>query len=74
MSGSQPDALDLKIAEMEAKVVTEVRRLIVQECLDDCKTTQPWCPYLRSIKLCPGIRRALREEVPAVLHEISEKN
>jgi len=70
----KPDALDLKIAEMEGKVVTEVRRLVVQEYLDECEVIQPECPYLRSTKLCRSIRRALQEEVPIVLREMGEKN
>ena len=74
MKGRQLDALDLKIAEMEAKAVTEVRSLVVQECLDECRTNKPWCPYLRSIKLCPSIRRTLREEVPIIMREMDERN
>jgi len=70
----RPDKLDLKIAEMEAKVVTELRRLIVQECLSRCRINQPWCPYLNSTKICPSIQKTLKEEVPNILQEMSEKN
>ena len=70
----RPDKLDLKIAEMEAKTVTEIRREIVQECLDNCRIRQPWCPYLRSVKICPSIRETLRVEVPCILREMSEEN
>ena len=70
----KPDALDLKIAEIEAEVVTEVRRLVVQEYHDECEVIQPECPYLRSTKLCFNIRRALQEEVSIILREMGEKN
>ncbi len=69
-----PDKIDLKIAEMEAKTVAEIRREIVRERLDDCRTAQPWCPYLRSVRLCPSIRETLRVEVPTILREMSEEN
>ncbi len=74
MDRRQPDNLDLKIAEIEAKVVTGLRRLIVQECLSHCRINHPDCSYLDSIKICPDIRRILREEVPHTLLEMSEKN
>lgn len=70
----RPDNLDLKIAAMEAKTVAEIRREVVQECLDNCRIRQPWCPYLGSVKVCPSIRETLRVEVPVILREISEEN
>jgi len=70
----RPDNLDLKIAEMEARVVTGLRRLIVQECLDHCKIDHPYCPYLHSTKICPSIQRTLKTEVPTILWEMSKKN
>ena len=70
----KPDKLDLKIAEMEAKAITEIRRLIVQECLKRCKISHPYCPYLNSIKICPTIQDTLETEVPHILREMSRKN
>jgi len=74
MKLERPDQLDLKIAEIEAKVVTELRRLVVQECLDHCKIDHPYCPYLRSTRICSSIQDTLKTEIPTILWEISKKN
>ena len=70
----RPDKLDLKIAEMEAKVVTELRRLIVKEYLEHCRKEHSYCPYLNSTKICPNILDALEEETPIILREMSKRN
>jgi len=68
------DKLDLKIAEIEAKVVVRLRHEIIQDYLDQCKRKQPWCPYLRSTKICPSIQKALRVEISATLQGMGEQN
>lgn len=74
MPKRKPDKIDLKIAEIEAEVVTEIRRLIVQECLRHCKISHPECSYLNSAKICPAIQETLEEEIPHILREMSKKN
>ena len=74
MKVKRPDVLDLRIAEMEAEVVTEIRRLIVQECLGHCRISHPYCPYLESVDICWTINRLVKEEVPLILLEMGEKN
>lgn len=34
MVKKEPDRLDLKLAEIEAKKATEIRQIVVQDCLD----------------------------------------
>ena len=70
----RPDRIDLRIAEVEARVVTKIRRLIAQESLEHCRTNHPYCPYLKSTKLCSNIQETLEEETPIILQEMSEKN
>lgn len=70
----KPDKLDLRLAEMEAKTVTEIRRLIVQECLGRCKISHPGCPYLDSTKICPEIQETLDEYIPKILEDIGKNN
>ena len=72
MDRRKPDKIDLKITEIEAKVVTKLRHLIVQDCLDECKTSHPWCPFLKSTKICQTILDTLKEEIPLILQERSQ--
>ena len=74
MDRRKPDKIDLRIAEIDAKVVTGIRRLVVQEYLEHCRTTRPWCPLLKSTKLCSTIRETLEEEIPTILQERSQRN
>lgn len=74
MVKKKPDKLDLRIAEIEAKKVIEIRHIIVQECLDRCKVNHPDCPHLKSTKLCGFVQGALKEGVPEVLEDIGKEN
>ncbi len=66
--------LDLRLTEIETKVTTEIRRLIIQECLQGCKTENPDCPYLESTKICGVIQDVLDEDIPKILKERNRSN
>jgi len=68
------DKLNLRLTEIEAKKVTEIRHEILQEELGRCKISSPGCPYLNSTRICKSIQTTLDEYIPKVLSDIARDN